>query len=36
MSMRFIKKMPTADEIIEEMPLSKHIKEIKKNRDEEI
>ena len=36
MSMRFIKKMPTAEEIIEEMPLSKHLKEIKKNRDEEI
>lgn len=36
MSMKFIKKMPTSQEIIEEMPVSNHIKEIKKNRDMEI
>lgn len=36
MSMKFIKKIPTAHEIIEEMPLPDHIKEIKRNRDEEI
>ncbi|AGY77781.1 3-deoxy-7-phosphoheptulonate synthase [Clostridium autoethanogenum] len=36
MSMEFIKKIPTAQEIIQEMPLPNHIKEIKKNRDIEI
>lgn len=36
MSMKFVKKMPTADEIIEEIPLSNSMKETKKNRDEEI
>ncbi|MBU3182399.1 3-deoxy-7-phosphoheptulonate synthase [Clostridium psychrophilum] len=36
MSIKYIKKMPTANEIMEEMPLSNHIKEIKKNRDIEI
>lgn len=30
MSMEFIKKIPTAQEIIQEMPLPNHIKEIKK------
>ncbi|MBU3110028.1 3-deoxy-7-phosphoheptulonate synthase [Clostridium lacusfryxellense] len=36
MSMKYIKKIPTATEIMEEMPLPNHIKEIKKNRDMEI
>jgi 3-deoxy-7-phosphoheptulonate synthase len=36
MSMMFIKKMPNAEEIVNEMPLPSHIKEIKKNRDKEI
>ncbi|HEY8804516.1 MAG TPA: 3-deoxy-7-phosphoheptulonate synthase, partial [Clostridium sp.] len=36
MSIKYIKKMPTAKEIIEEMPLSNHIKDIKKSRDIEI
>jgi len=36
MSMKFIKKIPTAEEIIEQMPLPNHIKEIKKNRDIDI
>jgi len=36
MSMEFVKKIPTAQEIIEEMPLSNHIREIKENRDVEI
>ncbi|WP_411680651.1 3-deoxy-7-phosphoheptulonate synthase [Clostridium thailandense] len=36
MSIKFIKKIPTAREIREEMPLPNHIKEIKKNRDMEI
>jgi phospho-2-dehydro-3-deoxyheptonate aldolase len=34
--MEFVKKIPTAQEIIEEMPLSNHIREIKENRDVEI
>ncbi|KZL92600.1 phospho-2-dehydro-3-deoxyheptonate aldolase, Phe-sensitive [Clostridium magnum DSM 2767] len=36
MSMKFIKKIPTAQEIIGEMPLSDHIKEIKEQKDMEI
>jgi len=36
MSIKYIKKIPTAKEIMEEMPLSNHIKDIKKNRDVEI
>ena len=36
MSMNFIKRIPTSDEIIEQMPLPNHIKEIKKHRDLEI
>lgn len=36
MSMKFIKKIPTAQEIIGEIPVSSHIKEIKENRDLEI
>jgi len=36
MSIKYIKKMPTAAEIMEEMPLSNHVKDIKKNRDMEI
>jgi phospho-2-dehydro-3-deoxyheptonate aldolase len=34
--MKFIKKIPTAQEIIEEMPLSDHIKEIKEKKDLDI
>jgi len=34
--MNFIKRIPTSDEIIEQMPLPNHIKEIKKHRDLEI
>ena len=36
MGMKFIKKIPTADEIIEQIPLPNHIKEIKNTKDEEI
>ncbi|MGH4117328.1 3-deoxy-7-phosphoheptulonate synthase [Clostridium sp.] len=36
MSMKFIKKIPTAEEIMEQMPLSNHIKEIKRARDSDI
>jgi 3-deoxy-7-phosphoheptulonate synthase len=36
MSMKFIKKIPTAEEIMEQMPLSNHIKEIKRTRDNDI
>jgi len=36
MSIKYIKKIPTAEEIIKEMPLANNIKEIKKNRDIEI
>jgi 3-deoxy-7-phosphoheptulonate synthase len=36
MTMKFIKKMPNADEIVGEMPISAHIREVKKSRDEEI
>lgn len=36
MSMKFIKKIPSADEIIEQLPLPGHIKEIKAKRDNEI
>ena len=36
MSIKFIKRIPTADEIIEQIPMPKHIEEIKLNRDREI
>ncbi|SPF56263.1 Phospho-2-dehydro-3-deoxyheptonate aldolase [Candidatus Desulfosporosinus infrequens] len=36
MSMKFIKRIPTADEIIEQIPLPNHIKVIKEARDNEI
>ncbi|MCJ7691473.1 MAG: 3-deoxy-7-phosphoheptulonate synthase [Clostridiaceae bacterium] len=36
MSMKFIKKIPTAREIMEQMPLANHIKEIKRTRDNDI
>ncbi|MDD2233922.1 MAG: 3-deoxy-7-phosphoheptulonate synthase [Desulfitobacteriaceae bacterium] len=36
MSMKFIRKIPDAAEIIREIPLPSHIKIIKKNRDKEI
>ena len=36
MSMNFIKRIPTSDEIIEQIPVPNHIKEIKKNRDRDI
>lgn len=36
MSMKFIKKIPTADEIIEQIPLPDHIKGIKKNRANDV
>ncbi len=36
MGMKFIKKIPSADEIIEQIPLPKHIKEIKKSKDKDI
>lgn len=36
MSIKFVKRIPTAAEIIEHMPLPKHIKEIKEKRDREI
>jgi 3-deoxy-7-phosphoheptulonate synthase len=36
MSMKFIQKIPAVDEIIKEIPLPGHIKEIKKARDKEI
>jgi len=36
MSMNYIKKIPTADEIIEQIPLANHIKEIRKNRTNDI
>ncbi|MCB2308148.1 3-deoxy-7-phosphoheptulonate synthase [Clostridium estertheticum] len=36
MNIKYIKKMPTEKEIMEEMPLPNNIKEIKKNRDTEI
>ncbi|MBW9172164.1 3-deoxy-7-phosphoheptulonate synthase [Clostridium estertheticum] len=36
MNIKYIKKMPTEKEIMEEMPLPNNIKEIKKNRDAEI
>lgn len=34
--MKFIKKIPTAEQIIEQIPLPKHIGEIKKKRDRDI
>lgn len=36
MGMKFIKKIPSADEIIEQIPLPTHIKEIKKDKDKSI
>ncbi|MCG1024311.1 MULTISPECIES: 3-deoxy-7-phosphoheptulonate synthase [Dehalobacter] len=36
MNMKFIKKIPTAEEIIEQIPLPEHIKKIKQDRDEQI
>ncbi|EQB20819.1 2-keto-3-deoxy-D-arabino-heptulosonate-7-phosphate synthase I alpha [Dehalobacter sp. UNSWDHB] len=36
MNMKFIKKIPTAEEIIEQIPLPEHIKKIKRDRDEQI
>lgn len=36
MSIKFVKKLPTSEEVISELPLSDKYKEIKKNRDEEI
>lgn len=36
MSMKFIKRIPTAEEILEHIPLPNHIQEIKKKRDQQI
>lgn len=36
MSMKFIKQIPTAEEIINETPVSRDLKEVKLNRDKEI
>jgi 3-deoxy-7-phosphoheptulonate synthase len=36
MNIQFIKKLPTADEIIQEIPLQRQLQIIKKNRDAEI
>lgn len=36
MSMKFIKRIPTAEEVIKHIPLPHHIQEIKKKRDQEI
>jgi 3-deoxy-7-phosphoheptulonate synthase len=36
MSMKFIKRIPTSDEIIEQIPLPNHIKEIKVKRNNDI
>ena len=36
MSMKFIQRIPTAKEIKEHLPLPKHIKDIKENRDNDI
>ncbi|KJS19847.1 MAG: phospho-2-dehydro-3-deoxyheptonate aldolase [Clostridiaceae bacterium BRH_c20a] len=36
MSMNYIKKIPTADEIIEQIPLPNHIREIRNNRTNDI
>ncbi len=36
MGMKFIKKIPSADEIIEQIPLPNHISEIKKDKDKSI
>ncbi len=36
MSMKFIKRMPTAEEIMAQMPLPNHVKEIKKKKDSDI
>lgn len=36
MGMKFIKKIPTSDEIIAQIPLPQHVKEIKKKKDQEL
>lgn len=36
MSMKFIKRIPSAEEVLEHIPLPDHLKEIKKKRDQEI
>lgn len=36
MGMKFIQKVPTAEEILKDIPLSNHLKEIKEKRDQEI
>lgn len=36
MSMKFVRKIPSAEEIIEQLPIPAHIKEIKAKRDAEI
>lgn len=36
MSMKLVRKIPSADEIIEQLPLPRHIKDIKEKRDNEI
>lgn len=36
MSMKFIKRIPTAEEVLEHIPMPSHIQEIKKKRDQEI
>ena len=36
MSMKFIKRIPTADEIIGQIPLPNHVKDIKETRDNDI
>ena len=35
MGIKIVKKLPTPEEIILELPISKHFKELKKNRDDE-
>ncbi|HVJ49656.1 3-deoxy-7-phosphoheptulonate synthase [Desulfitobacterium sp.] len=36
MSMKFVKKVPTPEEVLEHIPLPNHIKDIKEKRDQEI
>ncbi|MFZ7133603.1 MAG: 3-deoxy-7-phosphoheptulonate synthase [Eubacteriales bacterium] len=36
MRMDFIRKLPSAEDIIQQMPLPEHIRQIKKNRDQEV
>lgn len=36
MSIKFVKRMPTAAEIMDQLPMPKHIKEIKEKRDRDI